>query len=185
MILSKDEACRVSLGCGIQFTPVLFIGTFEECLEVEHVFRSKLTPEDFEGENEAEGVVIEPVIPTYFDNGNRIYFKKKTEAFTERKKVPRVKQVTQLNERENELLTLLLEYSTTQRVSNVISKFGTVTNKDFNKLVGLTIQDVLEEFHKENDIDLKKEAEENWQRFNKMFAAEVGKTVREQFLKVI
>jgi hypothetical protein len=79
----------------------------------------------------------------------------------------------------NELLT----YNTEQRVSNVISKIGQVTNKDFGKILGLTVQDILEDFTKETEREPKKEAEDNWKQFNKLLGAEVAKTVRAEFLK--
>lgn len=128
-------------------------------------------------------MVIEPVTPDWFNNGSRIYFKNKTESFSEKKRQPKEKQVFEMSEQESDLLNDLLNYNTEQRVSNVISKFGNITHKDFGKILGSTVQDILEEFTKETERNPKKEAEDNWKDFNKLLSAEVGKTVRQEFLK--
>lgn len=170
---------------GIPFTPVLFTGSFKECLEMNNTFQSTLTPEGYEGDNISEGLVIEPVEPSWFNNGSRVYFKNKTESFSEKNRQPKEKQVFDLSETESDLLNELLTYNTEQRVSNVISKIGQVTNKDFGRILGLTVQDILEDFTKDTERGAKVEAEDNWKHFHKLLSAEVGKTVREQFVKAL
>lgn len=182
VVQDKQTAWRISKECGLNFAPVLLIGSFKECLEVNNTFKSTLTPKDCTEENTSEGLVIEPVEPAWFANGNRIYFKNKTESFSEKKAKPK-NEVFELSEEESDLLNELLKYSTEQRVSNVISKIGQVTNKDFGRILGLTVQDILEEFSKDNDYDAKAHAESNWKQFNKLLSAEVGKTVRSEFVK--
>ena len=167
-------------GVGILSAPFIHSGTFTECLALSNTFKSTLTPEGYEGENKSEGLVIEPVEPNWFNNGSRIYFKNKTESFSERQAKP--KQVFELSDEESELLNEMLEYNTPQRVSNVISKIGTVTNKDFGKILGLTTQDLLEEYTKETERDPKMIAESNWKAFLKLLQSEVGKEVRSQFV---
>jgi Rnl2 family RNA ligase len=181
--ISKSFAQQACLEVGIPFVPVFHVGTFAECLALPNTFKSVLTPEGYEGENNAEGLVIEPVEPAWFNNGSRIYFKNKTESFTEKK--PKEIKVFELSEAESDLMNELLTYNTVQRVSNVISKIGTVTNKDFGKILGLTVQDMFEEFTKETEREPKVEAENNWKQFVKLLQAEVGKTVRSEFLKVL
>jgi len=181
--ISKSFAQQACLEVGIPFVPVFHVGTFAECLALPNTFKSTLTPEGYEGENNAEGLVIEPVEPAWFNNGSRIYFKNKTESFTEKK--PKETKVFELSEQESDLLNELLTYNTEQRVSNVISRIGAITNKDFGKILGLTVQDMFEEFTKETEREPKVEAEDNWKQFVKLLQAEVGKTVRSEFLKVI
>lgn len=169
-------------GVGILSAPLIASGTFAECLALSNTFKSTLTPESYEEENTSEGLVIEPTVPTYFNNGSRIYFKNKTEGFSEKKRKPKEHIVFELSDEESELMNELLTYNTTQRVSNVISKIGQVTNKDFGKILGLTTQDLLEEFTKETEQDPKQIAEDNWKAFLKLLQAEVGKEVRAQFV---
>lgn len=178
----KLTAQEIAEQCGLFYVPVIHVGTFTECLALPNTFKSLLTPDGYEEENTSEGLVIEPVEPAWFVNGNRIYFKNKTESFSEKKSKPK-NEVFELSEEESDLLNELLKYSTEQRVSNVISKIGQVTNKDFGKILGLTVQDILEEFSKDNDYDAKAHAESNWKQFNKLLSTEVGKTVRSEFVK--
>ena len=169
-------------GVGILSAPFIHSGTFVECLALSNTFKSTLTPEGYEEDNTSEGLVIEPVEPTWFNNGSRIYFKNKTEGFSEKKRKPKEHIVFELSDEESELMNELLTYNTTQRVSNVISKIGQVTNKDFGKILGLTTQDLLEEFTKETEQDPKQIAEDNWKSFLKLLQSEVGKEVRSQFV---
>lgn len=185
VVQDKQAAWRIAKECGLNFAPVLFTGSFKECLELSNTFQSTLTPEGYEGENISEGLVIEPVEPAWFANGSRVYFKNKTESFSEKNRQPKEKQLFELSGEESDLLNELLTYNTEQRVSNVISKIGQVTNKDFGRILGLTVQDILEDFSKDNDYDAKAHAESNWKQFHKLLSAEVGKTVREQFVKAL
>lgn len=184
-IQEKVKAFGIIRFAGISTVPVIRTGTFKECMEVNNTFKSLLTPEDYEGENISEGLVIEPVVPQWFNNGSRVYFKNKTAGFSEKNSTPKEKKVFALSEVESELMDEILEYNTTQRVSNVLSKFGVVTNKDFSKILGLTMQDLLEEFTKETEKNPKQIAEDNWKDFSKLLQAEVSKSVREQFVKLL
>lgn len=181
-VLDKHTAMSVADDCGLFFVPVIKVGSFKECLELSNTFQSTLTPEDYKEENTSEGLVIEPVEPAWFENGSRVYFKNKTESFSEKSRQPKEKQVFELSEEESDLMNVLLEYNTEQRVSNVISKIGQITNKDFGKILGLTIQDMLEDFTKDTEQDAKVVAEDNWKQFHKLLSAEVGKVVRKQFV---
>ena len=183
VIRKKDDSARLAYEMGIPFTPILGSGSFGECMYIKNKFQSRLTPEGFEGKNFAEGVVIEPVIPTWFKNGTRVYFKNKTQAFTEKKNVKKAAPTVGLNGVEQALINEVLAYNTSQRVGNVISKIGQITNKDFPKILGLTIQDILEDFQKETSTDVKKVAEENYKLWSKSLQNEVTKTVREEFVK--
>lgn len=181
--VNKLKAQVNCLDVGIPFAPVLKVGTFLECISVPNTFRSTLTPKRYEGENTSEGVVIEPVEPAYFNNGSRIYFKNKTEGFSEKKRLPKEIKIFELSDQESQLINDLLQYNTATRVLNVISKIGEISNKDFGKVLGLTTQDLLEDYTKDTDKDPKVIAESDWKSFLKLLQAEVGKTVREEFLK--
>jgi Rnl2 family RNA ligase len=183
--LDKLKAFNIIRWAGISTVPIVHTGTFAECLAVTNMFQSLLTPEGYTEDNTSEGLVIEPLEPSWFNNGSRVYFKNKTEGFSEKKRAPREKQVFELSEDESELLNELLTYNTEQRVSNVISKIGSVTNKDFGKILGLTTQDILEDFTKDTEREPKTEAEDNWKQFLKLLQAEVGKVVRDQFVTAL
>ena len=166
-VQDKLVAIRMTAEMGLEFAPILHFGTFEECMNVPHEFRSKETPESFpeDHENFAEGVVIEPITPAWFNNGNRIYFKNKTPAFTEKKARQHKTPTPSLPEEASKLLNEVLEYCTESRVRNVISKIGRVTNKDFGRVGGLLVQDMIEDFEKDSEIELKKVVEDHWKQF--------------------
>jgi len=185
VVQNKIFQRSVCEGVGIQNAPFVVAGTFADCLALPNTFKSLLTPEGYTEENISEGLVIEPVEPQWFNNGSRVYFKNKTEGFSEKNSTPKEARVFELSESESDLMNLLLQYNTEQRVSNVISKIGAVTNKDFGKILGLTTQDLIEEFTKETERNPKVEAADNWKDFNKILSAEITKVVREQFLKVL
>lgn len=139
-----------------------------EALELNESFTSKLLCEDFNGpehHKEAEGLVIEPVIPAFLPCGSRVYFKKKTKRFLEKggNKVPKP-QVT-LNEELQEILTEALEYVNESRYSSVVSKVGEVSIKDIGRLSGLMTQDIL--------IDMQKDGVRDHERYGT--AAEASK----------
>ena len=183
-VLNKRSAFQVAACCNVLWTPIIHVGTFEECLALNNTFQSKLTPVGFEGDNFEEGLVIEPMEPAWFNNGSRIYFKNKTEKFSE-KKVRKEKQVFELSDVESELMSDLLLYNTVQRVSNVLGKMGAITSKDFGKILGLTVKDILEDFEKDTEVNPKVVAQDNWSHFNKILSANVSEVVRKEFLQRI
>lgn len=184
-IQEKVKAFGIIRFAGISTVPVIHTGSFKDCIGLDNTFKSLLTPEGYEGDNTSEGLVIEPVVPQWFNNGSRVYFKNKTAGFSEKNSTPKEKKVFALSEEESGLMNEILEYNTTQRVSNVLSKFGAVTNKDFGKILGLTMQDLLEEFTKETEKNPKQIAEDNWKDFSRLLQAEVSKSVREQFVNLL
>lgn len=123
-----------------------------EALAVNESFTSKLIREGFDGSEEhmeAEGLVIEPVDPEFFNNDKRVYFKKKTKRFLEKggNKLPKPKDAL-----PSDLESILLQsfdYITKPRFEAVVSKIGEVTIKDIGKLTGLITQDILTDMQKD------------------------------------
>lgn len=138
---------------GIPTTPIVGIfNSLNEALQVQEVFESKLLREDFDGKEEhkeAEGVVIEPVIPSWFPNGSRVYFKKKTKRFLEKGGNKIKKAPEELPKDLEGILTQAFEYITEPRFNTVVSKIGEVTIKDIGKVMGLMTKDILEDMEKD------------------------------------
>lgn len=138
---------------GIPAVP--FIGvypTLSEALAVNESFTSKLIREGFDGSEahmEAEGIVIEPITPEFFNSGSRIYFKKKTTRFLEKggNKIPKPKEA--LPPELESILLQSFEYITKPRFEAVASKIGEVSIKDIGKLTGLLTQDILTDMQKD------------------------------------
>lgn len=168
--------------CGIDMAPVIGIRfTLDEALEQQEVFNSYLSPT----QDEAEGISIAPIVPTWSANGSRVWLKKKSPRFSEKSVSKRPKPVTQLEDSDLEVLNGLLEYVNDNRVLSAISKHGTVTSKDFGKILGMVMQDIFDEAVSDGfDMTQAKELD-NWKGISKALQKEVQDCVRETFVRVV
>ena len=155
-VLSKCEALDMLRHFGIPSIPV--IGVFDslhEALEVNEYFDSHLTRDGYDGDDafkEAEGVVIEPVVPSFTKDGGRIYLKKKTKRFTEKNAGVKVKAPQETPQHIVDFLNICSQYLTEPRFEAVCSKIGEVSIKDIGKVTGLFTQDVLEDAFKDDEL---------------------------------
>ncbi|MNF53505.1 RNA ligase [compost metagenome] len=172
---------------GIPHVPILFIGEFNEAWEHRHEFDSYLTPKDHPHEvfNQAEGITIEPVVPTYFESGKRVYFKHKTEAFSEMKAPKKVKVEPDVPEDVADMLDRISPYLSESRVHSVISKIGEVGKGDFGKVLKLTVQDAMEDFEKEFEVSVGRILQGNTAWLIKLLSKEATPVVRPAFLSHI
>lgn len=100
--------------------------------------------------NIAEGYVLKPCYPKFFPNGSRVAIKCKNSKFSEKAKSDKpIKAKVELTDVDKVAFSTLAAYATLNRVNNVISKIGQVGPKDFGKVMGLTVQDILEEAGRE------------------------------------
>lgn len=153
---------------GIKTAPVLHVGTLDECLAVSNDFVSTLTDMAkvnslglSEGDKElrmkAEGVVIEPVEGTFIQQ-SRVYLKNRSAKFEEKKTEKRV-PLTQKLEADLSTKGMFALYGVSDRVcenrlDSVVSKLGEVSIRDFNKVLGLLVQDAIEDFEKDELFDV-------------------------------
>ena len=172
---------------GIPIVPIIGIGyTLEEALDINETFKSTMTPRGHEGENIGEGITIAPMHPDWFGNGGRVWFKKKTSAFSENKKSGKRDKVdVTLSEDENIVVDSFLEYINENRVYSAISKFGDVTNKDFGKILGMVMNDVFDDYKKNTGVSVVhiKSNYENWGKMSKVLTSNATVVVREVFVK--
>lgn len=183
--VDKEFAIDLCERIGIPFAPVIFRGSFEECLAVNNTFKSLLTPEGYDVKNIAEGVVIEPVNPAWFRNGSRVYFKNKSEKFSEKKEKTKVAQELSLSEASQSVLHNLTSYVTESRVVSVISKIGKVGIKDFQRILGLTVQDAIEEYEKDTEANVKDVCGDEWKVVLNILNGWSANIVRSEFVKHI
>lgn len=174
-----DCASKMLKEFNVPVAPFVFQGCLQECLELDNTFDSLISGKE---DNTAEGFVIKPLSVKYLSNGSRVILKNKTEKFSEKSKRVKVPVNLTLNEQEQKMLDNLLCYITENRLKNVISKIGSVTTKDFGKLVGLLNQDVLDEFSKDNSFDKKSE---EYKKISKLFNKEISNLIRSNFLNII
>lgn len=174
---------------GFFYAKTLFKGTFAEVLAYPNKFQTKI-PEwlglpPIEN-NICEGVVIKPNVNTFYANGSRLVLKNKNEKFTEKNKVKKTKVVVNLSEEGLSYLDIAMSYVTENRLRNVLSKIGEVTQQDFGKIKGLFTQDIMLDFEKENPEinidDLGKAEKKKWQN---EFGNHIASLIRKNFLNII
>lgn len=162
----------------------LFRGTMEECLNHPNDFNSTI-PKEFGlpdlNPNIVEGVVIRPAKSRHLNNGARVILKNKNEKWSENKKFHKsIKNKDELSDKVIKLQEAILTYVTENRLNNVLSKIGEVTEKDFGKVLGIYNKDVVEDFLKDyHEITDELEKKEQKQ-VTKSFLKTAGELVRER-----
>lgn len=153
---------------GFKLAPLLGRGKFDDLIQLPNMLDvvvndyNKLAEEDLlqanrkvwpvvvAEDNIAEGYVLKPCYPKFFPNGARVAIKCKNSKFSEKAKSDKpIKAKAVLTDVDKVALSTLAAYATLNRVNNVISKIGQVGPKDFGKVLGLTVQDILEEAGRE------------------------------------
>lgn len=146
---------------GFFYAKPLFVGDMKSCVAYPNEFQTKI-PEWLElpaiENNICEGVVIKPLDARFFPNHSRVILKNKNERFAEvshgkakEKKLHDSIEIIQLTEEEKVFAETAVSYINENRLRNVLSKIGDITDKDFGKLLGLFTQDVLKDWRKDNE----------------------------------
>ena len=159
--LSVDQANDFFVKGGFFYAQTLLRGTLSECLKYPNDAPSRIgewfgfPPID---DNICEGIIIRPVEPTYLHNGSRVLLKSKNVRFEEKtsvkKRQPRIKVEPTYSEQLVELLVVVEDYVTENRLNNVVSKIGQISvPKDTGKLIGLFSKDILDDFLKEHSCE--------------------------------
>lgn len=195
-VMDHDFVCESCEAFGIPHVPVLFRGTFDECMKYPNEFQSKvpgifgLPPLE---DNIAEGVVLKPAQPRFFWGGGRVMLKNKNAKWSEKSKKQRPnKDANRENNFEftpsepaQELLDEILTYVTENRLRNVLSKMEQVTDRHFGIIVGNMNRDIMDEFlkdFKERFVSL----EEKERKFiTKKMGHEVMTLVRKNFVNIL
>ena len=156
--LTVDQANDFFENGGFLYARTLLRGTLSECMKYPNDSPSlvaqwlNLPPIE---DNICEGIVIRPVAPTYLHNGSRVLLKSKNARFEEKtaikKREPRPFVEPSYSEELNNLLPVVKQYVTENRLNNVVSKIGAISvPKDTGKLTGLFSKDILDDFLKEH-----------------------------------
>jgi Rnl2 family RNA ligase len=135
-----------------------------------------------EGENLAEGIVIQPADRALFTgNGARVMIKNKNPKFAEKsKRKSKGDRITTFNP----WIILSEIYVNENRMNAVISKFGEVTQKDFGKIIGLMSKDVIADMIKDEELDpLWRTDEETKQLVGKGVTTNVSAFLKEHLLR--
>ena len=134
--------------------------------------------------NLCEGVVIKPNEPKFLWSGSRVILKNKNEAFKEisgHKDGFLPKENIKLSDNGNKLLEEILTYITENRLRNVLSHIGAVTDKDFGKIMGLMNKDIIEDFLKNNDEEFNNLDKKERKFIQKRMGSETSQLLRKNF----
>lgn len=179
---------------GFLYAKTLFRGLLTDCLQYPNNFQSQISRwlglPDLQ-QNICEGVVVRPVQPCFLRNGSRVLIKNKNEKWTENNKYIDKGILKSLLSQQPETLSddaqILCEeiakYISENRLQNVISKIGTVTQKDYGKLLGLFCKDTLEDFLKSNRTEYEKLEKFESKAINKFLNSRAGNLVA-NYLKI-
>lgn len=178
-----DEANRHFEREGLLYAKTLYAGSISECLAYPNDFDSKIPQElglPALDHNTTEGVIIKPKRTRHFNSGSRVILKNKNEKWAENKKFHRnIRLEEEVSEKVGKLQEAILTYVTENRLSNVLSKIGEVSPKDFGRVLGMFNKDVVEDFLKDYGhltTDLEKKEQK---QINKSFNKEAVKLVKD------
>lgn len=185
--LDTDIICTLFETVGFLHAKTLFRGTLDNCLQYPNDFESqisKLLGLPNLKQNTCEGVVIRPVKPCFFRNGARVLVKNKNEKWNENnnhidKDILKsiLSKEDSLSDEAQILCEEISKYITENRLNNVVSKIGTITKKDFGKLLGLYCKDVLEDFQKTHKNEYEKLEKFETKFINKFLNTQAGNLV--------
>lgn len=192
--LDTDSVCSLFETVGFLHAKTLFRGSLDDCLQYPNDFQSQISKllglPDLK-KNTCEGVVIRPVKPCFFRNGARVLVKNKNEKWNENnnyidKEILKsiLSKEDSLSDDAQMLCEEITKYITENRLNNVVSKIGTITQKDFGKLLGLYSKDVLEEFQKTHKNEYNRLEKFETKFINKFLNTQAGELVT-NFLKNI
>ena len=160
--------------------------TLRSALAYDEEFKSLVL--DVEGDNFAEGIVIKPIEPAYLPSGERIAIKKKGERFSENAgtKFKEAKAVKELSLMDQIVCNNLCCYLNKNRLSNVLSKEEKITQKEFGRVMGLLMQDAIEDYIKDNHEGYKlKDICEDHKLVSKKAMGIATLVVRENWLNIL
>jgi len=175
---------------GFHYAKALFRGSLKECLKYPND-NPTILPKKFGlpeiPDNISEGVVIKPVMNKFLPSGSRVILKNKNARFKENEstkvKTSNIKYI--LTEKEADIISIATQYTTENRLRNVISHIGEITQNMFGKLLGAFCKDIIEDMDKDN-IDLFMDIEKDRMKIiNKAINKNVQEFMRERFLNII
>ena len=171
---------------GIETVPLLKVtNNLQEALEYpnngESVVYSHYKLPKLEN-NIMEGVVIKPWKEDAWIGQSRVIFKNKNEVFAEKSHEKRTNIQIEVPPLVKQAMEEISAYITENRVNNVISHLGEVSEKDIGRIIGMTAKDALEDYKKEfGTLNLIEKQEEKM--VTKFLQSEVAKLVRKIILR--
>ena len=168
----------------------LFEGTFQECMEFSCIYKStipgRLGLPEIEGENFSEGNVLKPVKSSVYPSGSRVILKNKNPKFNEKSsKAAQIKVEVKMEGTVLESFTNMMAFVNENRLRNVLSHIGPVTQKEFGKIMGEMRKDVIEGFNKDHAEEFKALEKGDRKRVQKIVGQKIADLIRENFVNII
>jgi len=186
-LLSVQDVNGFLYNNGIPFCETLYSGTLDECLEHSNTFNTmipvRLGLPELE-DNTCEGTIIKPITPLFVYDGTRVIIKNKNEKFTEKEHKPKAPK-PELPDNIKSLIDEGASYIIENRLRNVLSKIGVVTDKDFGKLMGLMNKDVIEDFRKDKSEELDALDKKDSKLIYKQLNSKVASLIRPNFANIV
>jgi Rnl2 family RNA ligase len=191
--LNYDEAVKLFTKHNIFYAKILKRGTLTECLQFPNEYKSYLPSwlglPEIEGDNVCEGNVIKLIESKHFSTGSRVILKNKNDKWKEKSsesKNPKLPKEEIIVSPEAEILINELEsYVCENRLHNVLSKIGVVTQKDFGKILGSLSVDALKDFRKDFEDQINLLSEEEQKILNKRVNLISQGLVRSHFVDIL
>jgi len=176
-----EALCRV---VGFVTVPVVATGDLKFLLELDPEFNCTVTSK---ADNPAEGFVIKPAEVKHFGNGARVILKTKSKAFSEKKNKVPSKAPEPLCDADQLLLDELVTYVTKNRLKSVLSHIGDVGQKDFGKVIGLLVQDILVDYEKDyGSLEHEKAREDSeWKKVSRALSKECSALIRPNWVNIL
>lgn len=185
--LDWDDVKAACEFAGVKTTNEIARGELAELLAIDPLFRSTHTPEDVEGDNWAEGFVVKQLQKeSLLPNGKRAILKVKNDRFKEKKKkagkVP--KPAVVYTDEQLKLHSEFSLYITENRLKNVVSKIGTLTNKQFGMLSGAFIKDAKDEFERDerNEVAIERD---DWNVIKRSLTDIANQVIKKHWLDIL
>ena len=161
----------------IPVVPEIAVGTLPELLDLSPDFESIVAGNG----DKAEGLVLKPAEEDVrLGSGSRPIIKNKSKAFSEKKEKVAKKPYV-MPEHLVAIYQDFSQYITENRLKNVLSKIGTVTQKDFGKLTGEFVKDAKDEFERD-EYPISKD---DWKGLSKVIGKESSNLIRQNWLNIL
>ncbi|MEA3360911.1 MAG: RNA ligase family protein [Thermodesulfobacteriota bacterium] len=189
-LLNVNKFNQVMETTGFLYAKTIFRGTFEECLKYSNSFPSQISAwldlPELE-DNICEGVVIKPVIPKFLSDTTRIILKNKNEKWAEKAKardMPKKPPMT-LSAKGEELFSEMGSLITENRLRNVISKIGSIGQKEFGKLIQLFSKDILDDFFKDHIEEYNGLEKKEQKQLTRKLSQKCAELIRLNFINIV
>jgi len=188
--LDQDVFERIVSEAGFTlYAKTLFVGSFEDCLNYPNDYLDPtykhygLPPIE---DNICEGNVLKPIKACCMPNGSRVILKTKNAKFTERKREPKErKPPVEFSDEAKAVVVLADEYINENRLRNVLSHVGEVTDGDFGKIMGLFSKDVRKDMEGDDPEVFSKLEKAEGKIVNKAINTTVSSFIRKHFVNII